>query len=210
MTGRFLIKGIPILLRRRYKRLRSLIRISNAGEIARRYFVINAFDGALTILGIIVGTLVSGHLDPAFVISAGLGASFAMGVSGVVGAFMAEAAERARALKELEGHMFRSLKGTVLDQASRTATIWIALIDGISPVVAAVIPLIPMVAALKHAVPIDIAIISSVGLDLITLFVLGIFLGKVSERNVWKSGLVMVSAGITIALGLWFLSKLFS
>ena len=31
----------------------------SVGEIARRYFVMNAFDGALTILGIVVGFAVS-------------------------------------------------------------------------------------------------------------------------------------------------------
>ena len=36
-------------------RIEEYIKISNVGEISRRYFVMNAFDGALTMLGVIIG-----------------------------------------------------------------------------------------------------------------------------------------------------------
>src|SRR3990172_2312202 len=42
------------------RQVREYSEITNLGPIARRYFVIGAFDGALTILGIIVGAYAAG------------------------------------------------------------------------------------------------------------------------------------------------------
>jgi len=71
-------------------------------EIARRYFVMNSFDGALTILGIIIAVYLSGQNNPGVIITSSLGASIAMAVSGIWGAYSIEKAERQRVLKELE------------------------------------------------------------------------------------------------------------
>jgi hypothetical protein len=59
---------------------RNLVQIG-ADEIARRYFVMNAFDGALTILGVVVGFAISHEGNARLVLSAGAGASLAMGIS---------------------------------------------------------------------------------------------------------------------------------
>ena len=62
--------------------------------IARRFFVMNSFDGSLTMLGIIVGSWVSGVRNPSKIVGTGLGACLAMGISGMVGAYASERAER--------------------------------------------------------------------------------------------------------------------
>jgi hypothetical protein len=63
-------------------RLRELTRIARKTDdldsVMRRYFVIGAFDGALTILGILFGAYATGQLTEKLVIAAG--------VSGAVGA----------------------------------------------------------------------------------------------------------------------------
>lgn len=170
-------------------------------EIARRYFVMNAFDGALTILGVVVGFLVSGEQNPSFVLHAGVGAGLAMGISGAVGAYMAEMAERQQQLRELEAHMFKSLEGTKMSRVIHQAALWVAFIDGISPAGAAAIPIIPFLLASRGMIPIQIGIIASILLDIILLFLLGIFLGKISGGNVWLRGFLMMSAGlVTIVL----------
>ena len=76
------------------KRWKKYSEISDVGPITRRYFVMNAFDGALTMLGVIFGAYVSGVLKPMIIISAGIAGSIAMGVSGMSGAYMTEKAER--------------------------------------------------------------------------------------------------------------------
>jgi predicted membrane protein (TIGR00267 family) len=69
------------------------IQITEMGPIARRYFVKNGFDGSMTMLGIIVGAWVVNVTQPEIVVTAGLGACLAMGISGISGAYMTERAE---------------------------------------------------------------------------------------------------------------------
>ena len=42
--------------------------VSEVGPITRRYFVMNAFDGALTMLGVVIGAYVAGILQPILII----------------------------------------------------------------------------------------------------------------------------------------------
>lgn len=96
---RFLIDRILSGLKNHLGRFRSYIKVAKAGAIARRYFVMNAFDGALTILGVIVGAFMAREADPRVIIGAGVGASLAMGISGAWGAYMAERLRDAEALR---------------------------------------------------------------------------------------------------------------
>jgi predicted membrane protein (TIGR00267 family) len=70
------------------------------GPIARRCFVKNGFDGSMTMLGIIVGAWVVNATQTEIIVTSGLGACLAMGISGVSGAYMTERAERKRDLKK--------------------------------------------------------------------------------------------------------------
>ena len=76
------------------ERGRFLLHITGTHGIVRRYFVVNGFDGALTMLGLIMGFLVSGPASLGVIISACLGAAIALGVSGVSSAYVSEVAER--------------------------------------------------------------------------------------------------------------------
>lgn len=194
------IEKISSVLKNHLGTFRRYMKVSRADTIVRRYFVMNAFDGALTILGVIVGAFMASEVNPRVIIGAGVGASLAMGVSGAWGAYMAERAERRRSLKELENQMFKNLEGSIIDKASKAAAIWIALIDGLSPALAAAIPLIPFALVLAHVIPVQTVLVASLTLNLLTLFTLGAFLGKVSHENVLIHGLVMVGAGVLTAL----------
>jgi predicted membrane protein (TIGR00267 family) len=179
-----------------------------ADEIARRYFVLNAFDGALTILGVVVGFAISHGENPRLVLSAGAGAGLAMGISGAVGAYMAETAERRQQLQELEGHMFQSLEGTKMGRAVRQAALWVAFVDGISPAMAAAIPIIPFLLVSRGIITMQAGIAASIILDLATLFMLGVFLARVSGGNKWLRGFLMLGAGLVTALVLLALDTL--
>ena len=52
------------------KRWKKYYEISSAGDITRRYFVMNAFDGALTMLGVVIGAYIAGIPKPMPIISA--------------------------------------------------------------------------------------------------------------------------------------------
>ena len=122
-------------MRKRIERFREYLEVSRAHEIARRLFVMNAFDGALTIMGVVIGAHFSGVTDPRVVIVAGIGGSVAMGISGISGAYLAERAERKRDLKKLETAMLQRLDGTQFARASEFASFVIAFVDGISPAI---------------------------------------------------------------------------
>ena len=79
-----------------------LLRISSTSDIARRYFVVNGFDGALTMLGMIIGFMISSSSDLTVIINTCLGAAIALGMSGLSSAYISEVAERKRELARLD------------------------------------------------------------------------------------------------------------
>lgn len=185
----------------RLRELRLYMRAEGVDTISRRYFVMNAFDGAMTILSIVVGLHVAGDVDPRMVLSVGLASCVAMGISGVAGAFMTERAERLRRLKELEDSMLTSLRNSVYNYAFQLASVYVALIDGLAPIFAASIPLSPFIlAVLGVHLPVGEAYLS-IALNLAMLFSLGVFLGKVSKESLVASGFKMLAVGcITLLL----------
>ncbi len=195
-----------LALKGRLRKFRSYMEVTEADEIARRHFVMNALDGVLTMQGVIIGAIVSQEVYPRVIVGAGLGASLAMGISGALGAYFTERAERRRSLKDLERHMFRNLEGSIIDKASQAASLWVALIDGLSPALAAILSLIPFFMVLAHMVSIEVALITTITINLSTLFILGIFLGKTSKENIWIHGILMVGAGILMTLVLLIFS----
>jgi len=177
------------------QRLREYDTLANIGEIGRRYFAMNAFDGVLTIIGVLMGNLTAGVDDPRVVVSTGLATCIAMGVSGLWGAYLTEAAERKRDLDELSRYTLTDLNGTRIGRASRAAVVTVALIDGLSPFLAALLVLVPFfVAGLFPAI--TWVYYTSLGVALLTLFGLGLFLGHVSRGNLIFYGVRTVVAGL--------------
>lgn len=180
-----------------------LARISRLGPIARRYFAMNAFDGTLTILGIILASHFAGHYDPRAIFVAGIGACFAMMFSGLAGTYLAEKAEREKEFREMERAMMRDLDQTLVKRANRFAIIVSSFVDGFAPFIAGLLLLIPFI-ILSIGLPllwIHAVIISSIiGFSL--LFLLGIFLGRVSEQNQWFYGLQTLGAGVATAIAI--------
>jgi hypothetical protein len=87
-SSKTILQGdIMVLFRRFLKNFIKYSEISGVNEILRRYFVMNAFDGALTMLGIIMGAFLAGVIDPIVIIKAGMGAGLAMGISGAWGLY---------------------------------------------------------------------------------------------------------------------------
>jgi len=166
--------------------------------IARRYFIKNGFDGSMTVLGIIVGSWIVGVTKPEIIVTAGLGACLAMGVSGLFGAYMTEKAERKRHLKTLEAAMLTDLRNSIHNKASEFVSVYAAFIDGASPVLTGVIALIPFILTLTGTFVIRDAYVVSFTLILATLFSLGLYLGRIAKENIWLYGAQTVAAGILI------------
>src|SRR2546427_725832 len=93
------------------RRIRDYDEITNVGPIIRRYFVIGAFDGALTVLGIIIGAYAVGASEThkALILSASIGAAVALAVSSAVGAYEAERVEKKLDIRTIERAMLARL-----------------------------------------------------------------------------------------------------
>ncbi len=183
-----------------FRKVRSYLRITEMSPIARRYFIKNGFDGSMTVLGIIVASWIVNVTQPKIIVTAGLGACFAMGVSGLFGAFMTERAERKRKLKTLEAAMLTDLGNSIQSDASEFVSVYAAVVDGVSPMLTAVISLIPFILTLTGMFMIGDAYIISLALTLATLFALGIYLGRIAEENILLSGIQTVAAGLVIVV----------
>ena len=188
--------------RRFSETLQSYDKLVNISEIARRYFAMNAFDGVLTTIGVLMGNFTAGVEDARIVVTTGLATCVAIGISGLWGAYLTEAAERQREILELEGYTLTDLQDTTLGKASRAAVVIVALVDGIAPFLAALIVLIPFF--VPQIFPsLRWTYLTAIALALISLFSLGAFLGHISRRNIASYGLRTVVAGaISIVISL--------
>lgn len=181
------------------KKIRRYLSITRARGIVRRYFILNGFDGSMTMFGIIVASWFAHVEHPQTIIIAGLGACFAMGISGFFGAYMAEKAERDRMLRELE----KEKNGKVDPEryeASEFISWYVALIDGLSPVLTSMIALAPFFFALADMLPIQTAYVASFILTLASLFSMGYYLGRVAKGNGWIYGVKMLVVGAFAAI----------
>jgi predicted membrane protein (TIGR00267 family) len=189
-----------------FDQLRFLFRLTRAHGIARRYFVTNGFDGALTMLGISMGFYTSGEVAVPVVISACLGAAVALGVSGFASAYVSEVAERKKELKELEQAVVSDLGDTAHGRAARLAPVFIAIVNGFAPFFIALLIMTPLwFSQAGIGLPLS-PLKSSIVIAFVVLFLLGVFLGTVSERFWLWSGLRMLliallTAGMILMLG---------
>jgi predicted membrane protein (TIGR00267 family) len=173
------------------------LRLTGAQKIIRRYFAMNAFDGAMTSLGVVMGAWLSGINDPRSVISVILTGGVAMMVSGFSGTYMTESAERSHSLNELEDAMLIDLDNTIYSRAGKFVSIFAAIVDGSAPFLASIPAVVPF---LLPGLALQTGFIVSAIASLLTLFALGIYLGRISGENILYSGAKMVVSGIAVAL----------
>ena len=171
-----------------FRKIKFLLRISQTHDIARRYFIVNGFDGALTMLGIIMGFSISEPSNLIVIINACMGAAIALGVSGVSSAYVSEQAERRRALNELEDAMVTDLQNSAHADAVRWVPIFVALVNGLAPLFISLLIIMPLwlsnAGVAIFISPIYAAIFIAVSL----IFLLGVFLGRISHISWLRSG----------------------
>ena len=183
----------------RMKKIRFNLPLTKSGAIARRYFVIGAFDGALTILGVILGAYVAeGHAHPELakqlILAAGFAGGIALAVSSTVGAYEAERVEHLLSHQHLEKAMLRPVEGAKAE-ARRVSISVSAIVHGISPLLAAFVPLLPF-----YFMSLDAAVTTAIALTLGLLFVLGAYLGSLIKEMIVYTGLRFVIAGLATAI----------
>lgn len=182
-------------------KIKNYNKIANISSNLRRYFAVNGFDGIITMLGVLAGNYIVKVSDYKHVIVTSFAICISLGVSGVWGAYFFESAERNKELDDLEGSTLHNLDFTVIYYALRYASRVSALVNGLSPVVTALIPIIPFF--FGKYLSINLCYYLAFGISLIMLFGIGLFLGKISKARLIISGLKMLLAGIAcVALSL--------
>lgn len=196
-------------------------KMSNLGEIARRKFFNNCFDGALTCAGIISGMFIlflanPGLLVPSNIVITGFATALAIGISGLWGAYLSEEAERKKKIRDLKKEMVildeedgeveietgkvekksrkkKKSQETIITKSENFATIVASLVDGGAPVLGASLPLIPFFFGESLTIMHFItSYIILVGL----LVYLGIYLGQISGGGRLRYALHLVAAGV--------------
>jgi predicted membrane protein (TIGR00267 family) len=175
--------------------VREYERIAGFSQIARRALANNAFDGVLTMIGVLIGNYLGGVFAAGTVIRIGIATSISIGVSGLWGAYLAESAERGRELAELERISLTDLSETKIGRASRVAVVVVSLVDGLSPLLSSMIVLTPFFFT-RLIGDIIVTYVLSLSIALISLFGLGMFLGRISGRSLVGYGLRTVVAGV--------------
>jgi len=191
--------GIAQGMRRRILEISQYLTVTGAQKIIRRYFAMNAFDGAMTSLGVVMGAWLGNINDPRSIIGVIITGGVAMMVSGFSGTYMTESAERNHSLNELEDAMLINLDNTIYGKASRFVSIYAAFVDGSAPFVASIPSVIPFL-LVPSLLEIQLAYIISISASMLTLFSLGVYLGRISGENFLISGAKMVISGIAVAL----------
>jgi predicted membrane protein (TIGR00267 family) len=198
----------PTLEGGRIQRVMRALELTKGVEIARRYLAMNAFDGALTMLGLILGGLIT--INPAVpeeaslqfnaILLAAAGTSIAMAISGFSGSYLTETAERDREVDEIGKAMLSDISESMYAKATRTTSVVVALVDGASPAIAAFIIIIPLFFVPSGILDYRIAFYVAIVICLSLLFALGLFLGAVSKKNMWSYGAKTLFAGIMTAI----------
>lgn len=191
--------------------IRQQLELTEGLEIARRYLAMNAFDGVLPVLGIIMGGIISALVQPIQLVFgttllAAVGSSIAMFVSGVSSSYLTELAERRREFRDLERSMLADMSGTAYAQATQTTTRVVSLINGLSPATAVMITISPMILAVLGLIPLLESLYLSIAAGVALLFGLGIFLGSVSGEGKLIYGLKTLATGLVLIVIMWLIS----
>ncbi|MFX1300616.1 MAG: VIT1/CCC1 transporter family protein [Promethearchaeota archaeon] len=187
---------------KRIERYRQLAKFSKSGAITRRYFATNAFDGTLTIIGLVLGSYFAIILNPLTVVRAGIGACIAMMFSGFAGTFFAERLIQREQIQELEKAMLRKLNKTLPSRASSFVIVTSALVDGVAPLITGLVCLIPIIIAALGIIAWNLAVLISSIIGLIILFILGFYIGRAARMNPWFQGLQTFFIGIGTAIAI--------
>lgn len=171
------------------EKLRQLINVGRSQHIARRYLVVNGFDGALTTLGLLIGFFINNVTDLKVSITACIGAAIALGMSGFSSAYISEAAEQKKVFNKLQEAMVTDISGSTHEMASRWMPFLIAAVNGCSPLLISLVIILPLWLHQTNIIFIAEPLLLAIAIAFGVIFFLGVFLSKISGSFWLISGL---------------------
>ena len=164
-------------------------------------FLRGFIDGTLSTLGIVIGAASASNV---VIIAAALGGMLANGISNLLSAFSAEGAEQYQELRRIEEAMVsREMKGSELDRRISRRTLASGIVDGAATIVGGGIPILPYL-----FLPPFEAMLVAIGVVVTIISLVGIYLGKLSRRNIVLSALKMATFGLVVAATVYLLQSL--
>ncbi|OUJ19248.1 putative Fe2+/Mn2+ transporter VIT1/CCC1 family [Methanonatronarchaeum thermophilum] len=152
-----------------------------------------AIDGILTTLGIVIGAY---GAESTIIIAAGISGGVASGLSNTFAALSAERTEMEVGMKEIRKSMLREeMENTTLHKTKKKQVRIKALMDGLSSVLGASVPVAPY-----FFFPAEQAVFIAVTLTAIFAFAIGFLSGKVSEKHLIRMGIKMALIALTVAV----------
>lgn len=184
---------------KKFEKIKQLFREHGISSISRRYFISNGFDGALTGIGIVVGSFLSGIPSGVTIIKISLGAAVGLGTSGVWSVWEIERAEKKAEILKIEKAMLTDLDDTNIQKNKTGARKINAIMSGIGPLIGVLIPIIPFFLVDPSYITPQTATIASIGIAITILFIFGAYMGKISKQKWYISGIRMGLAGLIVA-----------
>ncbi|UCD12635.1 MAG: hypothetical protein JSU88_06040 [Nitrospinaceae bacterium] len=181
-----------------WRRIEFLLHISRAHGIARRYFFTNGYDGALTQLGVNMGFYGVEPVPASVALGACMGAAVALSISGLTSAYISESEERKKELADLESALVADLGETGYGQATRWVPLFVAGVNGLSPLLVSLFIMIPYGMEL-YGMPIAASPErAAIAFAFIAIFLLGVLLGRVGGTFwLWTGLRALLIAAVT-------------
>ncbi|MFO8100652.1 MAG: VIT1/CCC1 transporter family protein [Dehalococcoidia bacterium] len=150
-------------------------------------------DGSLSTLGIVIGAY---SASSSVIIAAGIGGALANGIFNVLSAFSAERADQYRELRKIESAMVaKELKDSEVEFQIQKNTLRAGTVDGLATIIGGAVPVLPYIWLDSS----DAMFVAS-GLVIVGIFAIGIYLGKLSRRNILLYGAKMALFGAVTAV----------
>ncbi len=188
-------------------KIKDVLKTLREEGIARRFFVMNSFDGLLTVLGVLIAMYLFNEESSRFIILSCMAPAVALMISGIWSAYTIERAERWKELEKIERHMLKSLEKTRIGRRYNFLVIINSLINGLSPLVVSLIVVSPFFLSLTETIPIKTAFYTAFLLISVILFLLGVFVGRIGKGSPVVMGVDMVVVGILIAVIMYLLNR---
>ena len=179
---------------------RFLLHLRRAEGISRRYFITNGFDGALTMLGLMVGFALSDNVALSVAIKACFGAAVALCVSGMSSAYLSELAERKKELQELEKALIVDLSQSDYGKASRFVPVVVAMVNGLTPLLISLFIVTPLWLAENGVHLAASPFLTAILVAFLLIFGMGVMLGKLTREFWLWNGLRMLLVAMATVL----------
>ncbi len=180
-------------------RLKTIFVVTETSGVARRYFSLQVFDGAMVGVGLIFGLHLSGPHPFRVVAQTVVAVVIAMVISGWTGALISERAEQEARIRRLELATLTALRNTLHSRVGSIAVLLVALVNALSPVAALLTVSLPYLVAIYLGAETVYGLISSLAVTAALLLVAGVVVSRAVGINVLKTAGQMIGAGLAAA-----------